>query len=84
MVRSEHGGHIGSAVGDIIHIWDVFTGAKLQTLVRSVAFSIDGKHLVSGSHDKTIRIWDIVTGIELHTLQAHSLNVLSVGFSPNG
>jgi WD40 repeat protein len=26
--------------------------------VRSVAFSPDGKTIVSGSYDKTIKVWD--------------------------
>ena len=26
--------------------------------VNSVAFSPDGKSIVSGSHDKTIKVWD--------------------------
>ncbi|KAJ7327978.1 WD40-repeat-containing domain protein, partial [Mycena albidolilacea] len=90
MAHSGDGAHIGSAVNNIIHIWDAFTGTKLQTLqghsdfVLSLAFSPDGKHLVSGSRDKTVRIWEVVTGTELDTLQGHSLNVRSVGFSPDG
>ena len=31
-------------------------------IVRSVAFSSDGKKIVSGSSDKTIRVWDADTG----------------------
>ena len=30
--------------------------------VMSVAFSQDGKHIVSGSWDRTIRVWDALTG----------------------
>jgi WD40 repeat protein len=30
-----------------------------------VAYSPDGKHIVSGSKDKTVRIWDCQTGREV-------------------
>jgi WD40 repeat protein len=30
--------------------------------VRSVAFSPDGQHIVSGSNDRTIRVWNAMTG----------------------
>ncbi len=50
----------------------------------SVAFSPDGKRLVSGSGDKTIKLWDTATGKELLTLKGHSSTVFSVAFSPDG
>ena len=33
--------------------------------VTSVAYSPDGKHIVSGSEDKTVKIWDSSTGKEV-------------------
>jgi WD40 repeat protein len=30
--------------------------------VNSAVYSPDGKHIVSGSGDKTVRIWDAQTG----------------------
>jgi WD40 repeat protein len=55
-----------------------------SSLVSSVAFSPDGKQVVSGSHDETVRLWDVVTGAALQTLKGHSSSVRSVAFSPDG
>ncbi|MEM7129664.1 MAG: hypothetical protein AAF702_25255 [Chloroflexota bacterium] len=51
-----------------IHIWDVGSGACLETLVghtdriNALAFGPDGKTLLSGSSDTTVQHWDLETG----------------------
>jgi WD40 repeat protein len=52
--------------------------------VYCVAFSPDGKHIVSGSWDKTLKVWDAKSGHETLSLQGHTSAVLSVAFSPDG
>jgi WD40 repeat protein len=53
--------------------------------VCSVAFSPDGRRVVSGSDDSTIRIWDAETGeTMIGPLQGHSDSVTSVAVSPDG
>ncbi|KAG9019072.1 hypothetical protein FS842_007927, partial [Serendipita sp. 407] len=48
-------------------------------------FSPDGRRIVSGSSDKTIRLWDAETGQPLgEPLRGHNGIVSSVAFSPNG
>ena len=37
-------------------------------LVYSVAYSPDGKHVVSGSRDNTVKVWDAQTGKEVSVL----------------
>jgi WD40 repeat protein/serine/threonine protein kinase len=51
--------------------------------VDSVAFSPDGRRLVSASYDKTARVWDGTTGREILRLD-HADGLLSAAFSPNG
>jgi WD40 repeat protein len=53
--------------------------------VTSVAFSPDGKSIVSGSHDTTVHIWHVETGAALREpLEGHTDQVTSVAFSPDG
>ncbi|KIJ53000.1 hypothetical protein M422DRAFT_155751, partial [Sphaerobolus stellatus SS14] len=53
--------------------------------VQSVAFSPDGKYIVSGSSDHTIRLWSVETGKAVREpYQGHTDSVQSVAFSPDG
>ncbi len=74
-------------------MWDIKTGKLIEKLeshkdsVYSVAFSPDGKYLVSGSLDKTLKIWELNSNkpsTVKSTLKGHKDFVLSVAFSPNG
>ena len=49
-----------------------------------MAFSADGKRIVSGSDDKTVKVWDADTGQETLTLKGHAGVCHSVAFSPDG
>jgi WD40 repeat protein len=52
--------------------------------VSSVVFSPDGKTVLSGARDNTLKLWDIATGKCLKTLTGHTSAVLSVVFSSDG
>ena len=50
----------------------------IPTRCVRLAFSADGKFIVSGSHDGTVRLWDAVKGAEVHSFAGHSGPVTSV------
>ena len=74
-----------------IRVWDAHTGQSVidplkghDNYVTSVGFSPDGRHIVSGSCDKTVRVWDAQTGQSvMDPLKGHNHCVTSVGFSPD-
>jgi len=53
--------------------------------VFCVAYSPNGRHIISGSRDRTARIWDAGTGATVgKPLEGHTGVVLSVAYSPDG
>lgn len=52
--------------------------------VYAVGYSPDGKYLVSGSFDKTVRIWDRQSGETIQTMNDAQNLILSVAVSPDG
>lgn len=51
--------------------------------VLSVMFSPDGRYIVTGSLDGTVRTWDVGTGAALNIMKGHSDRVTGVSFSPD-
>ena len=57
-----------TGLGSDVVLLDAITGQRISVLsghahtIHSLAFSLDGTLLVSGSTDKTIKLWDIQTG----------------------
>src|SRR5262249_49262209 len=74
----------------LIDIWDAPTLERTARLVGHtgpvycVAFSPDGRRLVSTSYDRTIRIWEVATGKELRQFQGHTNEVFTAAFHPDG
>jgi eukaryotic-like serine/threonine-protein kinase len=70
--------------------WDVASGRLLEPVLKherqvvTVAYSPDGKTIVTGSADNTARLWDAATGKPVGKPLRHRGPVVSVAFSPDG
>jgi WD40 repeat protein len=74
-----------SGMGDdtTVKVWDMESGKCRATLktdqeTPAVAIGPDGKRILSGSMDHSIRVWDAVTGLEMTPLKGHTSRVWSV------
>jgi WD40 repeat protein/tRNA A-37 threonylcarbamoyl transferase component Bud32 len=84
-----------------VRVWNPDTGTEKWSLdahgggVRRVAFSPDGRRLVTAFGDGTfggvmdrraraIRMWDVDTAQEVLSLKGHTSGILDVTFSPDG
>ncbi len=78
-----------SSRGSTIKLWELETGGELlsltghESMINSVSFSPNGRLIVSGSQDKTIRIWDLTSEVEILKITDNSY-VHCVSFSPDG
>lgn len=89
-------GRTVAACGARFSLLDITTGELAYPLltghsdpVWSVAFSKNGKRMVSGSYDKTIRVWDFrrigtKTIVDGFTLRGHTKYINSVCVTPDG
>ena len=70
-------------------MWDIeartirhtFTGHEQD--IYSLDFARNGKHIASGSGDRTVRVWDLESGREILNLVIED-GVTTVAMSPNG
>jgi WD40 repeat protein/tetratricopeptide (TPR) repeat protein len=74
----------------VARLWDVNTGRQVgpalrhNGLIHRVAFSPDGKTVLTASGDRTARLWDVATGQPLGMPLQHQQKVRAAAFSPDG
>jgi WD40 repeat protein len=52
-------------------------------VVRSLAVTSDGRRIVSGGDDHTIRVWDMASGHLIHAMHGHADAVRAVALTPD-
>lgn len=73
-----------------VRLWSVETGTEVRSFPKhkkaatGVAFSLDGKHLVSTSVDETVNVYTVETGEAVGFFGGHSRPTTSVLFGPDG
>jgi WD40 repeat protein len=80
--RFRAGGRTESLSTD--HQPDLVVQLGHSTYVTSVAFSPNGRFILTGSEDSTACLWEAATGDEIRCFQGHSASVKSAIFSPDG
>jgi WD40 repeat protein len=75
--------------GPVVSLWDTATGKRFanyaahEDLVTSLAFTRDGRQLVSASYDGTIRLWDTSTGHQERELTGDRWTVDHLALTPD-
>jgi len=84
------GGSPFDSQNQVARIWDVKTGQQRSELrghtgaIAAIAFSSDGKQVLTGAWDETIMLWDPATGALLKRLMGHVGTIEAVAFTPDG
>ncbi|KAG2051597.1 WD40 repeat-like protein [Suillus hirtellus] len=73
----------------VVKIWNAKTGELVATLeghtywVRCLVWTPNGKTLISGSYDNSIRTWNTSTWKQIALLEGHTSLVKCIAISPN-
>lgn len=61
----------------------IYTYKGHSEQILTVAWSSDGKRIVSGSRDTTVQVWDALTGKHAQVYRGHTNGVPAVAWSPD-
>ncbi len=75
-----------------IHLWDATRGGleEIKQIsghegpVTALHFTADGRQLLSGSVDETVRLWDVDSGEQIRRFDGHTGGIFDLSLSPDG
>jgi WD40 repeat protein len=83
--------HVFSCGDSAVHMYEATTGKEVKRFQAGkseyfvcFALSPDGRRLLTGHDDKSVRLWDVASGKELHRFTGHTGTVIAVAFSSDG
>jgi WD40 repeat protein/tRNA A-37 threonylcarbamoyl transferase component Bud32 len=84
------GKQLAVAASHVVGFWDVATGRPAERFLGQptsplcLAITPDGRTIVTGNDDYTVRLWDVPSGQERLVLRSHGHFVQCVALSPDG
>jgi WD40 repeat protein len=98
-IFSPDGRQILLCIDNIMKLYDIDSGREIKTftghsrvevssdisIIFSMAFSQDGRKILSSAYDKTTKAWDVATGREIRTFTGCNYHLFrNPSFSPDG
>jgi len=88
VIFSHDSRYLAMSSDTVIKLWRSQNWAAATTFsghtdsVNSIAFSLDGTFIASGSMDKSIKIWNVTSNEIVQTLTGHNSSISSISFGP--
>jgi WD40 repeat protein len=70
-------------------LWDTSTGQQIKVFqdfpagIHALAFSSDGRFMISGGSDYTVKLWEVDPGKKLKQFNGHTGTIRALSFSPD-
>ena len=64
--------------------WEAHGKGAFHSGIFDLAYSPDGRRLLTGSFDRSLRLWEVAEGMEVRRFEGHTDQVFVAAFAPDG